>query len=120
MHLADEGIDVDHQPLAAGTGAGRPHALQGQIEHPVELTDMPEAECAQKGAERRGRHHPVSEHKPRAARTQDVHLIDAVRPGEHPVHEREHLAPRQRRARHALSQMNRVIDQLLELEPASE
>src|SRR5712691_7203412 len=63
VHLADEGVEVDHKALAARSRAGRPGSPDRLRQHPIKLAHMPEAERAQEGAERRGRHHAVSKQR---------------------------------------------------------
>src|SRR3954468_12231652 len=58
--LADEAVDVDDEPLGAGTGAGVPGALKRPAEQRVELADMPEGKRAQPRPERRGRRDPAT------------------------------------------------------------
>jgi hypothetical protein len=48
---------------------------------------------------------------------EQVHLIDAIGAGEHPVHQRHHLAARQRRARQPRVQPHRLVHQLLDPQP---
>jgi hypothetical protein len=116
MDLTDEGVDVDHQPRLARPGARAPRALEGLRQHPVELTDMPERERPQKRAQRRRRHRPVTEHHLGAPGPEHVAVIDAVRPEQHRVDQREHLAPRPRRPR-PTAEPDRRIDERLEPQP---
>jgi hypothetical protein len=51
--LADEAVDVDHQPILARAHAGRPRAHVALPEPRVELADMPERERAQERRKRR-------------------------------------------------------------------
>lgn len=71
-HLADERVQIDQQRTIAGPGAGSPRPLECDIEHPVQLADVPEAERPQKRPERRGRHHLMPEHRLRGPGAQQV------------------------------------------------
>jgi len=61
--------------------------------HGVELADVAEGEGPQERAQRRGR--PDSgEQRVHPTVAQQVHVLDAVRPGDHPRHRRRHLQRR--------------------------
>jgi hypothetical protein len=110
--LADEAVDIDHQRSLSGAGARLPRPRERDIEDSVELADMPERERTQKRPERGRRHHPVPEDQARAPGSEHVHVIDAVRPGEHPVHQRHHLTARQARSRRPGVEPHRLVHQL--------
>jgi hypothetical protein len=116
VYLTDEAVDIDDQPLAAGAGAQLPCAAERLAQDAVELADMPEREGPQKRAECRRRHRPVPEDRFAVAGAQDIAVIDAVRAQQHRVHQRQHLAPRPRRAR-ALTELHRRVDQRLQTQP---
>jgi hypothetical protein len=78
---------------------------------------VPEGERPQKRSQRRRRHHSVAQDQTRAPGSQHVHVIDAVRPGEHPVHQRHHLPARQRRPRQPGIKPHRLIRQFLDPQP---
>ena len=59
VDFADEAVDVDHQWPVPRSAAGGPRAGERDIEHAVELADVPERERAQERPECRRRHHPV-------------------------------------------------------------
>ena len=116
MDLADEAVDVDHQSRLAGAGARLPRSAKRLVEHAIELADMPEGERAQERAERRRGHRPVPQNRLGAPGAQHVAAIDAIRAQQHRVNQREHLAPRPRRARPA-TQLDRPIDERLDPQP---
>ncbi len=120
VDLADEAVQIDHQRPIARTRASPPRPPERDIQDAVELTDVPEGERAQERPERRGCHHPVPEDQTGRTGPQHVHLIDAVRPGDHPVHQRHDLAARQRRARSARVKPHRLVHRLLDPEPLGE
>ena len=62
----------------------------------------------------------MPEDQARRSGAQHVHVIDRVRPGEHPVHQRHHLATRQRRARQPGVEPHRLVHQLLDPQPVRE
>ena len=62
----------------------------------------------------------MAENYLRRSGPQQVHLIDAVRAGEHAVHQRQDLASRQRRARRPVAQPDRLVYQPLYAQPLSE
>jgi hypothetical protein len=113
VQLADEGVDVDHQPLAAGSDAGRPGAPDRLCPHPIKLAHVPEAERAQEGAQRRGRHHAVAKKRLGAAGPQHVAIVDRIGSKHHRVHERAELAARPRSAG-PLAEVDRLLDEPLE------
>jgi hypothetical protein len=116
VHLADERVEVEHQPPLTGAGARLPRASQRLGQDAVELAHVPEGERAQERPQRRRGQHPVPEHQPGAAGAQDVTVGDRVGAQQHRVHQRQHLPPRPRPARSA-RQADRLVDQLLEPEP---
>ncbi len=120
VDLADEAVQVDHQRPVTRPGASLPRAGERDVEHPVELADVPEGERAQERPQCRRGHHPVPEDQARGAGTQQVHVLDAVRAGEHPVHQRHHLAARQRRPRPPIRKPHRLVHQLLKTQPVSQ
>lgn len=61
----------------------------------------------------------MPEHRLRATRAQDLAVIDAVSAEQHRVRQREHLAPRPRRAR-AVPELDGLLDQRLERKPPAE
>jgi hypothetical protein len=87
-------IDVQVRDLI-GRGQQR-GALSELDEHGcderVEPTNMPEREGAQESGEHRRRPQPTKQPAHRAM-AQQIHLVDAVRAGEHPCHQRRHLQP---------------------------
>jgi hypothetical protein len=76
-------------------GTGQQRSAVGQrgqecCGHRVELADVAEGEAAQERAQRAGR--PDAGEQPvHAAVAQQVHVIDRVRAGDHPGHQRRHL-----------------------------
>ena len=74
---------------------------------------MPEAERAQEGAERRGRHRLVSEQGLGAPGPQQVAVVDRIGSQCHRVQERADLAARLRGGG-ALAEVDRLIDEALE------
>ncbi len=119
VNFADEAVDIHDQPPAAGAGTELPRAAQRQAEDAVELADMPEREGPQERPERRRRHRAMTKDRLGVAGPQDVTVIDAVRTQQHRVHQRQHLAPRPRRARPTAKPDGRV-DQRLKAQPAAE
>jgi hypothetical protein len=92
VDLADEAVDIDDQPPAARSRSGVPRARQRDARHAVQLTDVPERECAQKRAQRRRRRDPAAQQPTRATRAQYVAVIDAVRAQRHRIDQRHDLA----------------------------
>src|SRR6266571_5137701 len=119
VHLADEGVEVDHKALAARSRAGRPGSPDRLRQHPIKLAHMPEAERAQEGAERRGRHHAVSKQHLGAPGPQHVAIVDRIGSKRHRVHERADLAARLRGAR-ALAEVDHLVDKPLEAQPVDQ
>jgi hypothetical protein len=78
-------------PAAEPSGPGRSGVTSGGLQ----LPDVSMAERAQERAERRGRAH-AGEQRPHAAMPGAVEVVDAVRTGEHPSHDRGDLAGRVR------------------------
>jgi hypothetical protein len=67
--LADEAVDIDHQPPVAGAGARLPRPLECLAEQLVELAHVPERKRAQERPERRRRRvQPPSSRPVRPAR----------------------------------------------------
>jgi hypothetical protein len=91
----------------------------GLRQHPIKLPHMPEAERAQEGAERRGRHHAASKQRLGAPGPQHVAIVDRIGSERHRVHERADLAARLRGAR-ALAEVDRLIDKPLEAQPVDQ
>jgi len=58
--LADEAVDIDHQPPITGAGARLPGARQRLGQQLVELAHVPEGEGAQTRPQRRGRRQPAA------------------------------------------------------------
>jgi len=90
--LAQRVIDVEVGQLV-GTGQQRHLPGQGDQQpgrHRVELTDVAEGEAAQERPQRRGRPHPGEQPAHRAV-PQQRHVIDRVRPGDHPRNHRGDL-----------------------------
>jgi len=119
VDLADEAVDIDHEPALARAGARPPSAPQRLAEHPVKLADVPEGKRAQKRTERRWRHRPVLEHRLGAPRAQHVAVVDRVGPEQHRVDQRQNLAPRPPGARPA-AEPDRRVDERLNPEPPPE
>ena len=66
--LADEAVDIDHQPPVAGAGAGLPRPLERLAEQRVELAHVPERERAQERPQRRRRRQPAAQQPAACAR----------------------------------------------------
>ena len=115
MHLADEAVGVDDQATVTGSGARSPRASDALVKHAVKLADMPERERAQERPQRRRRRDHMAEHRAGLSRAQHVAVLDAVRPERHRREEAHHLTPGIRRAR-AITEIDRVIDELLDTE----
>jgi hypothetical protein len=94
VDLADEAVDVDHQPPRARPGARQPRASQHLAQDAVELAHVPEREGAPKRPERRRGHRLVAENRLGPPGAQDLAVIDAVGAEQHRVHQREHLVSR--------------------------
>jgi hypothetical protein len=118
--LADEAVDVDDQPPGPGAGAGPPRALKRLAEQRVELAHMPEGERAQKRSQRRRRRDPAAEQPARAARAQNVAVVDAVSTEHHRKQQRHHLAPRVRGPGTITSQPHQPARERLDSEPPSD
>ena len=116
-HLADGGVEVDDELLGPWPRPEGPGSAQRLSQHPVELTDVAEGEGPQERAERRRRHHPVTENRLGGPRTQDVGVIDVGPARRHGVHEGQNLAARQSPADPA-RQVDHLVDQPLETEAA--
>jgi hypothetical protein len=67
---------------------------QQRLGEPVELADVAEGELAQPGPQGGGGHHVVAQHPPGRPRAQQVGVVDAVRPGQQRVDQRQRLAAR--------------------------
>jgi hypothetical protein len=80
---------------------------------------MPERERAQKRAQRRRCHHPVTEYRRGLPGPQQIAVIDAVRTQRHRRDERHHLAARVRGAG-PITETDRLINQRLDPEPISQ
>jgi len=119
VDLADKAVDVDHEAIGPRSGARPPCAPERLGEHPVELAHVPEAERAQEGAERRGRHRPVGEHRRGATGPEYVAVIDRVRAQQHRVDQRQDLAARTTGAR-APAEPDGRIDERLDPQPSPE
>jgi hypothetical protein len=59
VDLADEAVQIHDQRPTARTRARLPRPRERNVQHPVELANMPERERAQERPERRGRHHSI-------------------------------------------------------------
>jgi hypothetical protein len=114
VDLADEAVEIDHQRPVPGSRPGLPRARERDIKHAVELADMPERERPQERSERGGGHHPVPENELGRSGSEQVHVINRVRAGEHPVHQRHHFAAGQARTRQPGVKPDRLVHQLLE------
>ena len=88
VHGADRRIDVDGHRLGTGPRAKRPRPGEHRLGELVELADVAEAESPEEGPERRRRHHLVGENFRGRPGPQNVGVIDALRAGDHGVHER--------------------------------
>ena len=95
-----------------------PRAADDSAEHPVELAHMPERERAQERPQRRGRHHPMLQHTPRAARSAAHRVVDRVGADQHRVDRASTPSGRPGRARPP-AEIDRLIDHLLDPEPAA-
>ena len=95
-HRLDRVVDVQHHhPVGPGQqipGTTSASPISGPGGDRVELADVPEGEPAQERPQRRGCAHVV-EDLVHAAVAQQVHVVDAVRAGQHPGHQRHHLDP---------------------------
>jgi hypothetical protein len=116
LDFADGGVDVDHQPSGAGAGAQRPRSAQHLADDGFELADVTEREGPQERAQRRGCHDPVRQHAGGVPRAQHIGVVDVGATHDHRVHQRQHLAARQRPADAARQPNHRVHDPL-QLEP---
>ncbi len=96
VHLDDGVVDVhQHQPgvprRTQQPGPGRQRGQEPGRDR-VHLADMSEGEGPQEGPQR-GRRVRRGEHLPHPAVAQQGHVIDTVRPGSHPSHQRGQLQP---------------------------
>ena len=80
---------------------------------------MAEGEGAQERAERRRRHHPVTEHRLGAPGAQHVRVVDVTPARHHRVDQGEHLASRARPPDDA-AHLHRVVDEALQTEATDE
>ena len=117
MHLADETVDIDHQPLRAGSRTGPPRARDRLGQQPVELADMPERERAQEGPQGGGRRQPAAQQPPCATGSEQLAVIDRVGTQQHREDQRHHLAPRVRRPRPLAPQPHQPPSQTLDPQP---
>ncbi len=115
--LADEAVDIDHQPALARPGAGPPRACQRLAQQPVELAHVPERERTQERAQRRRRRDPATQQPARAAGPQHVAVIDAVSAERHREDQRHHLAARAARARPLGPQPHQPLRERLDPQP---
>jgi hypothetical protein len=118
--LADEAVDVDHQPPVAGPRARLPGPLERLAEQPVELAHVPEGERAQERAKRGRGGNPAPEQPAGATGAQHVTVVDAVRAEHHRVDQRQQLAARVRRPRPVAPQPHQIACQRLDTEPLGE
>jgi len=118
--LPDEAVNVDQQPLGPWARADFPRAGKGFTEYLVELADMPESERPQERSQRGGRRHPATQKPARAARTQYLAVIDAVRAQRHRIDQRHHLPARVRPTRPTRPQAHTTPDQTLKAQPLGE
>jgi hypothetical protein len=118
--LADEAVDIDHQPAVARAGTGLPRALNRPAQQRVELTDMPERKRAQKRPQRRRGRDPAPEQSARPASAQHAGVVDAVGAEHHRVDERHHLAPRVGRPGPLAAQPHQIAGQGLDPKPQRE
>jgi hypothetical protein len=91
------GVDVDERLLA---GAGQQRGMRGQRAqeppvHRMELEGVPVGERAEEGAQS-GRSTDPAEHGRQRTVPQDVKVVDAVRPRDHPGHDTRDLGVRRR------------------------
>ncbi len=117
VDLADETVDVDHEAIITGAGAGPPRARESLRQQPVELTDMPKGERPQERPQcRRGRQ-PPAQQPARAARTQHIAIIDRIGAEQHRVDQRHHLPARVRRPRTITTKRHQATHERLNPEP---
>jgi hypothetical protein len=116
VHLPDEGVDLDHKTLAAGSRADRPGSPDRHRQQPLQLAHMPEAERAQEDAERRGRQHALPKQHLPTPGPQHVAIVDRIGAKRHRLHERADLAPRPR-STGTSAQLDRLLDQPLQAQP---
>jgi hypothetical protein len=118
--LADEAVDVDHQPPAAGPRAGPPRPLDRPPQQRVELAHVPEGERAQERAERRRGGDPATQQPPGAPGPQHVGVVDAVGAQHHRIQQRHDLAPRVGGAGTVAAQPHELHGQRLDPQAAGE
>ena len=93
VDLTNRRVDIDHQRIVrANTASPRP--LQRLTVDRFELTDVTEGERPQERPDRRGSHHPMTNHARSRPSAQHVGMIDVGATGTHRVHQRQHLASR--------------------------
>ena len=89
--LTDGRVDIDGDRCVARTGSGGPGPPQQLAGHLVELAGVAPAERTQERAERRGREHPVAQHRHGVTRAQHVGVVDGVAAGQRRVDEGHRL-----------------------------
>ena len=113
--LTDRRVDIHRDRFVARSGARRPCPSEELAADPVELTDMSPRKGPQERAQRRRGQHPMAQHRFRLTRTERVGVVDAVAARERGVDQRHCLVPDIRSAGR-IAQIDRVVDQLPELE----
>ncbi len=92
-----------------------PASTKGLADDGFELADVAEGEGPQERAERRRSHHPEGQDPCRAARAEDVDVVDVAGAGHHGVDKGHHLAARACSA-HPPGQLHLGVHQALQLE----
>jgi hypothetical protein len=119
-HLADEAVDIDHQPPVARAGARHPGARKRLRQQPVELAHVPERERPQKRAKGRRRRDPAAEQPARTPGPEHIGVVDAVGAQHHRVDHGHHLAPRVCRPRPVAPQPHQPLREQLDPKPPSQ
>jgi hypothetical protein len=118
--LADEAVDIDHQPPVARPSAGPPGACQRLAQQPVQLAHVPERTRAQERAQRRRGRDPVTQKPARPPGPEHAAVIDAVRAPKHRVENRHHLAPDVDGARPVPTQPDQLLRERLDTKSSGE
>ena len=111
--LADGGVQIDGQGIAAGPRSGRPGPLEQFAADPVELAHGAPGEAAQERAQGGRRLDPEAQHPARATGPQRIGIIDDVAARERRQHQRQELVADVGPA-HCRPQVEVLIDQLPE------